>query len=155
MTADAYGIVAEIINKLEDGGLRKMVADHFATEFNKRSRSFEPSVWERMTGGPAGARFGEQQLSHLKGCLPAAKWSLTEAHVPNMSVTLTHHEQSRQAWVGRSPIRHNVVASTPQGRRINQLVSVGMDSTPASVEALLAATEVRHSLRECGGSYLR
>jgi hypothetical protein len=51
MSADSYSIVAQIINKLEDAGVLKQIADFFATEFNRRSRSFDPSLWNRLTGG--------------------------------------------------------------------------------------------------------
>lgn len=59
MRAGAYYIVAEIINKIEDRALRQVVANHFATEFNKRSYSFDPYEWGRKTGGkcaPGSAR---------------------------------------------------------------------------------------------------
>ena len=51
MTTAAYYIVGAIIRKIEDPKLRQTVADHFATEFNRRSASFSPFDWERITGG--------------------------------------------------------------------------------------------------------
>ncbi len=51
MTAGAYEVVAGIIRSIEDNNLRQKVADHFSTEFNKRSKSFDPAMWEQATGG--------------------------------------------------------------------------------------------------------
>lgn len=52
MTAGAYEIVAGIVRSLPDGPLtRQDVANHFATEFNKRSASFDPYSWGQRTGG--------------------------------------------------------------------------------------------------------
>lgn len=45
-----YLLIGTIINGLPDQ-IRATVADHFATEFNKRSPSFDPMAWERKTGG--------------------------------------------------------------------------------------------------------
>lgn len=50
MNTGSYHIVASIIRTLPDE-LKQPVANHFATEFNKRSKSFDPTVWERWTGG--------------------------------------------------------------------------------------------------------
>lgn len=50
MGTDAYLVVADIIRKLPEAD-RQAVADHFATEFNRRSTSFDPVQWERATGG--------------------------------------------------------------------------------------------------------
>lgn len=49
--AGAYEIIAGIIREIEDPELRQVVADHFATAFNRRSRSFDPAMWEKATGG--------------------------------------------------------------------------------------------------------
>jgi hypothetical protein len=51
MPAAGYFVIASIINKIEDAEVRKQVADHFATEFNKRSSSFDAYTWNRATGG--------------------------------------------------------------------------------------------------------
>jgi hypothetical protein len=51
MPAAGYFVIAAIINKIEPPDLRKQVADHFATEFNKRSASFDAYQWNRATGG--------------------------------------------------------------------------------------------------------
>ena len=51
MNAGAYEIVAGIINKIEDEELRLKIADHFSTEFNRRSQVFDPAQWEKRTGG--------------------------------------------------------------------------------------------------------
>jgi hypothetical protein len=50
MPADGYRLVAAIIRKLPDD-LKKPVADHFATEFNMRSASFDAYQWGQATGG--------------------------------------------------------------------------------------------------------
>lgn len=50
MPADGYRLVAAIIRKLPDD-LKKPVADHFATEFNTRSASFDAFQWGQATGG--------------------------------------------------------------------------------------------------------
>ena len=56
MTPGAYHIVASIIATLPvDIAMRLTVADHFATEFNKRSQYFDPLHWERVTGGKVAA----------------------------------------------------------------------------------------------------
>lgn len=46
-----YTIVANIINKIQDLDERKRVADHFATEFRKRFKHFDPITFERACGG--------------------------------------------------------------------------------------------------------
>lgn len=51
MGAGAYYIVGQIICKIPDEIVRKTVADHFATEFNRRSTAFDPYLWHRLTGG--------------------------------------------------------------------------------------------------------
>jgi hypothetical protein len=51
MTAPAYEIVGEIISKIVDPTIRQAVANHFGTEFNRRSPSFDPAMWHRKTGG--------------------------------------------------------------------------------------------------------
>lgn len=51
MTTGAYFVVADVIKKIPDATARKAMADHFATEFNRRSPSFSPYDWERATGG--------------------------------------------------------------------------------------------------------
>lgn len=51
MPAGAYFIVADIIRKFPDPAIRQQMADHFATEFNKRSQYFDPYEWARATGG--------------------------------------------------------------------------------------------------------
>lgn len=50
MNAGAYRVVAEMVRALPPF-CRQAVADHFATEFNRRSPSFDPVQWERATGG--------------------------------------------------------------------------------------------------------
>lgn len=55
MGAAQYFIVAEIIRKIPDAATRQIVADHFATEFNRRSTKFFPPDWERATGGKPAA----------------------------------------------------------------------------------------------------
>ena len=55
MTGGAYFVVADVIRKIPDPILRQQMADHFATEFNKRSPSFDPYVWGRATGGKVAA----------------------------------------------------------------------------------------------------
>lgn len=51
MPSNGYYLVADIIRKMPDATIRKQVADHFATEFNKRSKSFDPYQWNKATGG--------------------------------------------------------------------------------------------------------
>jgi hypothetical protein len=51
MTTGMYQVIGGIINAMSDTALRKAAADHFATEFNKRSGSFDPYFWNRLTGG--------------------------------------------------------------------------------------------------------
>ena len=52
ISADAYQIVGGIVRAMPDGPLtRQDIANHFATEFNRRSRAFDPIQWERLTGG--------------------------------------------------------------------------------------------------------
>lgn len=51
MSPKGYFYVADIIRKIADPVLRQTVADHFATEFNRRSASFDPYQWERASGG--------------------------------------------------------------------------------------------------------
>lgn len=46
-----YIITAQIINKIADKEIKQAVADHFATEFRKKFKAFDPNVWERATGG--------------------------------------------------------------------------------------------------------
>ena len=55
-----YIVVAEIINNIEDEAFRKQVADHFATEFNKRSKAFDPARWYSMTGGVPAANSAKE-----------------------------------------------------------------------------------------------
>lgn len=55
MSSAGYFVIAHIINKIEPPEMRKLVADHFATEFNKRSTSFDAYTWNRVTGGQAAA----------------------------------------------------------------------------------------------------
>jgi len=55
MTTGAYFVVASVIQKIADADQRKAMADHFATEFNRRSPSFDPYEWERATGGKVAA----------------------------------------------------------------------------------------------------
>lgn len=50
MPAEGYFMVAQIINGLPPD-LKKPVADHFATEFNKRSTMFDPFRWGQHCGG--------------------------------------------------------------------------------------------------------
>lgn len=50
MSAAGYEIVAGIVRTLPDE-LKQPVADHFATEFYKRSKSFDPYIWNKRTGG--------------------------------------------------------------------------------------------------------
>lgn len=51
MNSGAYCVVAEVIRLIKDDDVRKKMADHFATEFNRRSPSFDPYEWEKATGG--------------------------------------------------------------------------------------------------------
>ena len=51
MSAGHYLLIADIIRKIEDPATRMVVADHFGTEFNRRSMSFDPMTWNRTTGG--------------------------------------------------------------------------------------------------------
>lgn len=51
MTGESYRIIAGIILAIKDPVLRQQMADHFGTEFNKRSARFDPYAWGRMTGG--------------------------------------------------------------------------------------------------------
>jgi hypothetical protein len=51
LTTGHYQIVAKIINSIPDAAMRQTVADHFATEFNRRSTVFDPYTWGRLTGG--------------------------------------------------------------------------------------------------------
>lgn len=51
MGARVYQIVADVISKIPDEHLRREAADHFATEFRKRSASFDPAAFERFCGG--------------------------------------------------------------------------------------------------------
>lgn len=51
MTAASYDVVAGVILEIEDPDLRKRMADHFATAFHRRSRSFDAYQWEKRTGG--------------------------------------------------------------------------------------------------------
>lgn len=51
MPANGYHLVAEIIRRIDDPAIKQKVADHFGTEFNKRSTSFDPYQWEKATGG--------------------------------------------------------------------------------------------------------
>jgi hypothetical protein len=51
MTTGHYRIVAMIIRSIPDEATRKAAADHFATEFNRRSKVFDPYEWQRQTGG--------------------------------------------------------------------------------------------------------
>ena len=55
MTGGAYLVVADVIRKIADPTLRQTVADHFATEFNRRSVAFDPYQWEKATGGKCAA----------------------------------------------------------------------------------------------------
>lgn len=51
MTGPIYQLVGHIVRTIPDEAARKIAADHFATEFNKRSPRFDPMTWERVTGG--------------------------------------------------------------------------------------------------------
>lgn len=51
MSAGHYQLVGHLIRTIPDEAARKAAADHFATEFNKRSTVFDPYAWERLTGG--------------------------------------------------------------------------------------------------------
>lgn len=55
MSAGHYLLVGDIIRRISDPALRKTVADHFATEFNRRSARFDPASWSSMTGGQPAA----------------------------------------------------------------------------------------------------
>lgn len=50
-----YDSVATIINTIEDPAFRQRVANHFGTEFNRRSEAFDPAQWARRTGGRVAA----------------------------------------------------------------------------------------------------
>lgn len=49
-TTGIYRVIAGMINSLP-AECRQTVADHFATEFNRRSAKFDPIQWNRLTGG--------------------------------------------------------------------------------------------------------
>ena len=49
--ADAYRLIGQIIRAIPDPAIRQFTANHFGTEFNKRSKMFDPYQWERTTGG--------------------------------------------------------------------------------------------------------
>lgn len=51
MTAGAYFVVAHVIRQIPDPAVRQQMVDHFATEFNKRSPSFDAYEWYRATNG--------------------------------------------------------------------------------------------------------
>jgi hypothetical protein len=51
MTTGHYRIIAGIVRSIPDEATRKACADHFATEFNRRSTVFDPYTWGRLTGG--------------------------------------------------------------------------------------------------------
>ena len=51
MTTGGYYVVADVIRKIPDEATRRVMADHFATEFNRRSPSFDAYEWSRATGG--------------------------------------------------------------------------------------------------------
>jgi hypothetical protein len=51
MTVGHYLLIGNIISTIPDPAARKIAADHFATEFNKRSFAFDPYQWEKKTGG--------------------------------------------------------------------------------------------------------
>lgn len=51
ISAEVYRVIAGVVQRLPDPAMRKTVADHFATEFNRRSAAFDPLQWERLTGG--------------------------------------------------------------------------------------------------------
>lgn len=55
MPTSAYFVVADIIRRIDDPALRQQMADHFATEFNRRSTAFDPYTWGRATGGKVAA----------------------------------------------------------------------------------------------------
>lgn len=64
MNTGGYFVVASIIRKMEPPALRQQMADYFATEFNKRSPSFDPYEWEKATGGkvaPNSAKMSSNQ----------------------------------------------------------------------------------------------
>jgi hypothetical protein len=46
-----YRTLAGMIRTIEDPGVRQAIADHLATEFNKRSPAFDPVQWGKDTGG--------------------------------------------------------------------------------------------------------
>ncbi len=51
MSGPQYLLIASIIRKIEDPAVRQACADHFGTEFNKRSPVFDPGSWHSATGG--------------------------------------------------------------------------------------------------------
>lgn len=51
MTDGQYRIVADIVRQIEDVEIKQAVANHFSTELNKRSKSFDPQIWYEATGG--------------------------------------------------------------------------------------------------------
>lgn len=55
LSAAHYQLIGDIIRRVEDPALRQQMADHFATEFNRRSKSFDPYQWGRVTGGKVAA----------------------------------------------------------------------------------------------------
>ena len=54
-SGDHYDVLGNMIKSMTDAGFteaeQKRVADHFATEFYKRSRVFDPYQWNKRTGG--------------------------------------------------------------------------------------------------------
>jgi len=51
LNTETYRLIAQIIRLMPDPAIRQTAADHFGTEFNKRSKVFDPYQWERQTGG--------------------------------------------------------------------------------------------------------
>jgi hypothetical protein len=51
MSVGSHEVVAGIIRSIPEPETRKQMADYFATEFNRRSKSFDPAMWHQRTGG--------------------------------------------------------------------------------------------------------
>lgn len=61
MSGNHYLLIADIIRKIVDPAVRQTCADHFGTEFNRRSPVFDPYTWEKSTGGRVAANSAYRQ----------------------------------------------------------------------------------------------
>lgn len=80
MTTGAYFVVADVIRKIPDAAQRQNMADHFATEFNRRSPSFDPYEWGARDWWEASAKLREDVgLSFaLRVCSPLCGGAFTK-----------------------------------------------------------------------------